>query len=206
VPDRTNFLLQSDPTGENPATGMISCATMLARAGARYLVVACNTAHAPAIFNPFCTAVYQSFPRLCIVNMLETCATYTKKVSGTMHIGLLATKGTHASRVYHHYFTKDEGFTLIEPSETEQEAVHQAIFHPKWGIKASMPVTPWAREAIMSAIAMLAGRGAQAVILGCTELPLAVKADDCSVPLLDPGLITARALIALVSPEQQGSV
>ncbi|MDR3334843.1 MAG: amino acid racemase [Treponema sp.] len=200
IPDRTAFLLGDEK--DNPAYGMVTCAKMLYDAGARYVSVACNTAHAGRIFTPFCTMV-ERFEGLTIVNMLETCVVYVKTRLQVHRIGLLATKGTYTSGVYHEYFREEEGFTLMEPAAAEQEAIHAAIYNETFGIKAhSAPVTVQAKIILQEAITALAGRGAEAVILGCTELPLAVSPSKGGLPLLDPGLLTARRLIELIAPEK----
>lgn len=199
IPDRTAFLL--DRNGENPAVGMAECARRLYAAGVRYAAVACNTAHAEAIFGPFTALVRESLPDMRIVNMLETCAEYVGESLRVQRLGLVATKGTHQSRVYHEYF-RGTG-TLIEPEPEAQEKIHAAIYHEDFGIKAhSQPVTAQAKEAIAAEIHRLIRRGAEAVILGCTELPLAVSAPEFPVPLLNPAFLTARRLIALTSPEK----
>ncbi|MDR0599621.1 MAG: amino acid racemase [Treponema sp.] len=201
IPDRTGYLLSG---GENPAQGLFESAAMLCRAGARCAVVACNTAHSERIFGPFRARAAESLPDLQMVNMLETCALHIKEESPRCtRIGLLATKGTHQSRVYHEYLREDEGFTLLEPEQPGREKIHEAIYNERFGIKAhSHPVKPQARNHIIYEIYRLVDRGAQAVILGCTELPLAVSAGDFSVPVIDPGELTARRLIALTAPEK----
>ena len=200
IPDRTEFLFSTTET-ENPALGMFESAKKLHAAGVSYAVVACNTAHSGRIFKPFCEAVQKSLPGLTIVNMLETCASHVKKSLNGKRIGLLATKGTHKSRVYYEYF--GDCFELIEPDEAGQEKVHEAIYSKEFGIKAfSQPVRSLARQAVTREISVLVGRGAQAVILGCTELPLAVQPEEVPVPAIDPGLIAARALVALAAPEK----
>ncbi|MCL2380906.1 MAG: amino acid racemase [Treponema sp.] len=200
IPDRTEFLFNSE-AAENPCMGMFESAKKLHAAGVSYAVVACNTAHSGRIFGPFCEMARDSLPGLTIINMLETCATHVRKNMGITRIGLLATLGTHRSGVYREYF--GGSFELIEPDAAGQKNVHEAIYSKEFGIKAfSQPVTPLARETIGGEIRKLASRGAQAIILGCTELPLAVQAGAVSVPVIDPGLIAARALVARAAPEK----
>ncbi|MDR1390468.1 MAG: amino acid racemase [Treponema sp.] len=199
INDRTEFLLNG---GENPAGGMFESARRLHKAGVEYAVVACNTAHSHPIFDPFSRMVRESLPGFTVVNMLETCAAFVKENLDITHIGLLATRGTYKSRVYHEYFKKEDGFVLIEPEEQGQGKIHEAVYSGQFGIKVHQPVKPQAKNSIIYEIYRLAERGAEAVILGCTELPLAVEARDFSLPILDPGLITARKLIALTAPEK----
>jgi aspartate racemase len=201
IPDRTEFLLKSGEE-ENPAFGMFESARRLYMAGVRIAAVACNTAHADRIFSPFCSMVKKSLSDMKIVNMLETCAAYAKE-SWINRLGLLATIGTHKSKVYHEYFRENDGFLLIEPDSAGQSSIHEAIYNEDFGIKAqSQKISSEAIERINHEIIALAEKGAEAIILGCTELPLAMQSLDCPVPLIDPGLITARRLIALTEPEK----
>jgi len=202
IPDRTGFLLRNEKEEENPAFGLFESARRLYSAGARIVAVACNTAHADRIFSLFCSMVRESLPDMKIVNMLETCAAYAKE-SQISRLGLLATIGTHKSRVYHEYFREEDGFQLIEPDSAGQGSIHEAIYSEDFGIKAqSQKISSEAIERINHEIIALTGRGAKAIILGCTELPLAAQSLNCSVPLIDPGLITARQLIAFTEPEK----
>ncbi|MCL1991878.1 MAG: amino acid racemase [Spirochaetes bacterium] len=203
VSDRTAFLLRNE--GENPAAGMFESARRLHLAGASYAAVACNTAHAKRIFEPFCEAVKKELSGLVIVNMLESCAEFIKKERGGLsRIGLLATVGTHQSGVYGEYFRKEDGFTLLEPDAAGKENIHEAIYNEGFGIKSfSQPVTERARALVSGEINRLAEKGAQAVILGCTELPLAIPPGaTSSIQLIDPGLIAARKLVSLAAPER----
>ena len=202
ITDRTDFLFSGGEV-ENPALGMFESAKKLYSAGVNYAVVACNTAHAGKIFTPFCQMVQASLPELTIINMLEICVRYVKENIAVKRIGLVATRGTHLSRVYHEYFGDE--FELLEPDEAGQENVHQAIYSKDFGIKAySQPVKQKAHENLRREIDKLIERGAQAVILGCTELPLALKAGDApaSVVIVNPAIIVARTLIALAAPEK----
>ena len=203
IPDRTGFLLQGKNEEENPAFGMFVSARRLHLAGVRIASVACNTAHAGHIFKPFCDKVKESLPDFEIVNMLESTALFVKEVLHINSLGLLATLGTHKSRVYHEYFKEDDGLHLIEPDENGQEKVHDAIYNKDYGIKAkSDQISSQAKGQICDEINKLIDRGAKGIILGCTELPLAVDPSDFSLPLIDPGLIAARRLIALTAPEK----
>jgi aspartate racemase len=209
IPDRTAFLLQGGE-GENPAYGMFESARLLHKAGVLYASVACNTAHSSRIFSPFCAMVKESLPGLQIVNMLETCAEYVKKSfhKEIINLGLLATIGTHKSRLYHEYFREEDNIRLIEPDGRDQEIIHQAIYSEEFGIKAhSMNVTPQAQDCVRREIYKLIDQGAEAIILGCTELPLAVpeacvQGDNFPAPIIDPAAVTARRLIELTAPEK----
>ena len=203
IPDGTVFLLEDKGEELNPAFGMFESARRLYLAGARIAAVACNTAHADRIFSPFLALVKEALPGLEIVNMLDTCALYVRESLRIKRLGLLATIGTHQSGVYREYFKGEDGFSLLEPDSSGQKNIHEAIYNEDFGIKAhSDGIEPRAKELITGEIHRLIERGAEAVILGCTELPLAVQSRDSPVPLVDPGLITARRLISLTAPEK----
>ena len=178
---------------------MFECARRLHLAGASHVIVACNTAHASEIFSEYSKMVEDRLDGLKIINMLKVCAESNRKFK---RIGLLATLGTHQSKVYHEYFD-DKNFELLEPCQKGQESVHEAIANESFGIKAhSHDIKPQAIDIISSEIVKLVDRGAEAVILGCTELPLAVKIEDFKVPIIDPALVAARKLVEMIAPEK----
>ncbi len=96
------------------------------------------------------------------------------------------------------------GISVILPDEVLQEEVHNATYDPKYGIKAqSNPVTKFAKQIILDAINYLKNEGAEAIILGCTEIPLAVTDKKMGETILiDPTFILARALIREVNPDK----
>jgi aspartate racemase len=146
----------------------------------------------------------ERLPGLEIVNMLETCVLHVKlNMPDVRRIGYLASQGTYASGVYYEYFRADDGFALMEPDERGRERVHEAIYSKEFGIKAhSSPVNAKARNILLYEAFKLEDRGAEAVILGCTEIPLAVNAGDFLSPVIDPGRLAARRLISLAAPEK----
>jgi aspartate racemase len=147
--------------------------------------------------------VKESLPGLKIVNMLETAALFVKESLNIKRLGLLATIGTHESRVYHEYFKAEEDFQLMEPDNSGREKIHEAIYSEEFGIKAhSQYIKPQAQALINAEIESLISKGAGAVILGCTELPLAVSNESFPVPVIDPALLAARRMIELTAPEK----
>ncbi|MDR1238669.1 MAG: amino acid racemase [Treponema sp.] len=200
IPDRTKYLLDEEPV--NPADGLFESAKILYAAGARHAAVVCNTAHSDRIFKPFCGMVADSLPGMVIINMLSSCADFIKEKHPEIRtLGLLATKGTYKSRVYKEYFKSVEGFTLLEPELPGQDRISDAIYSLDYGIKAhSDPVQAKACNILLYEGFRLLDRGAQGLILGCTELPLAVDPTDFSTPVFNPGLLAARELIRLTAP------
>ncbi|MDR2784660.1 MAG: amino acid racemase [Treponema sp.] len=200
IPDRTKYLLDEEP--ENPSGGLFESAKILYAAGARHAAVVCNTAHSDRIFMPFCDMVKETMPDMVIVSMLRSCADFVKKKYPEIRtLGLLATKGTYKSRVYAEYFKTTEGFTLFEPEIPGQNRIDEAIYSIDFGIKAhSDPVQVKARNILLYEGFRLLDRGAQGLILGCTELPLAMNPADFYAPVFNPGLLCARELIRLTAP------
>lgn len=200
IPDRSEYLLHG---GVNPAIGIISCFEKLARMGATVVAIPCNTAHAPAIFGEVATWAEKHFPEVLFLNMIEeTCNHLALKFPNGGEIGLLATLGTHAVGIYRQYFAKYPLLQLLEPDEQGKISVHEAIYHHAYGIKAVSPVTKQAREVLLREASKIVDKGAQALILGCTELPLAIQEGMLACSLIDPTNILARAAIRETAPEK----
>lgn len=203
IEDRTAFLLgQSD---RNPAHSMFRVLQKLSAAGATVAGIPCNTAHAPKIFDLVRREVHQHLPSLKLLHMIEETATFIKEqYPRRKRLGLLGTTGTVRSEVYQQVLSRD-GYEVIVPDEkTQSDNVHASIYDPSYGIKAfSNPVTERARKQLLEAVQRLKRQGAEAIILGCTEIPLALPESKWEgVPLIDPTLILARALIREARPHK----
>jgi aspartate racemase len=190
IPDRTEHLVGDGP---DPTVALYAAAKRLEAADADLIAIPCNTAHA------FVERI-QPYLAIPIVNMLhETVRHAAARFGASAPVGLLATDGTIASRVYHDA-ARAAGLRLLTPDAAHQARVMEAIYGPA-GVKAGH-TTGDCRDALMAAIAHLAGRGAAAVILGCTELPLIQPADEAlvvggrRVAVLDPTDLLARACVA----------
>lgn len=204
IPDRTGFLLEG--CGGNPAPHIAAAVRTLEGAGASVAGIPCNTAHAPAIFNVVLQDLAGSGSRIRLLSLItETIAFLgAQRSAGRTRLGVLSTTGTLRTQVYSQALVA-AGFSVIEPLEdVQRDLVQRAIYDPEYGIKArSNPVTGQAREAVLSAIRHLANRGAQAIVLGCTELPLAVGETAVhGVPVIDPAVALARALIRETHPDK----
>ena len=216
VKDRTEFLLGR--VAENPADGMARTIGMAVSGlcGHDAVVgVPCNTFHAPAIFRPFTVQLAKMAEAagvsLKVLHMLEeTMALLKLVVSGSERneagipgpatIGVMSTTGTRLSGVYD-ILLADAGFVPLYVDEVEQAILHAAIYDPAWGIKATGQPGVRATTTLQSLASKLADRGAAAIILGCTELPLALtESSICGIPLVDPVLALARAMIREAAP------
>lgn len=202
IPDRTKFLLGEET--KNPGEILAGLVMSLEKAGCGVAGIPCNTAHAPAIFDVIKERLQQRGSGIQLLHMLEEVVGFLKAEHPTFRrIGVLSTTGTWKTEVYVKLL-QESGLTAVVPDEALQAQVHDAIYNEKYGIKAqSAPVKDMARQCILYAITELASRGAEAVILGCTELPLAVPEREYrGIPLINPSLILAQALIRAAAPEK----
>jgi len=152
----------------------------------KFIVIPCNTAH-------YWFDDLQNKINIPIINMPKEVFKFTKKkCKKSSKVGLLATEGTLKTGVYKKYFEKD--YQLIEPSQKIQKlSVNKAIKLVKMGnVKA-------AAKAIKPAIDSLIKMKCKKIILGCTELPIAIfafksfKNVKSSKVFLDPNLILAHS-------------
>ncbi|MDA9725328.1 amino acid racemase [Candidatus Pelagibacter sp.] len=152
----------------------------------KFIVIPCNTAH-------YWFEDLQNKINIPIINMPKEVFKVTKKkCKKNSKVGLLATEGTLKTGVYKKFFDKD--YRLIEPSQKIQKlSVNKSIRLVKMGnVKA-------AAKAIKPAIDSLIKMNCKKIILGCTELPIAIfafksfKNVKSSKIFLDPNLILAHS-------------
>ncbi|AMP00881.1 aspartate racemase family protein [Collimonas arenae] len=110
---------------------------------------------------------------------------------GARTVGLLGTGFTMTQPFLRERLAGRYGLTVLVPSPTEREAVHQIIYDELCvGV-----VRDSSRKVYQQVIASLAERGAEAVILGCTEISLLVKPQDSALPLIDTTALHAQAAV-----------
>lgn len=172
IPDRTDFVLGTSSADPGPV--LARDARRLEAFGVRFLVMPCNTAHyftqqvLDAISTPF----------VSIIDV--TVAAARERVPGLARVGLLATAGTVASRVYDDAFGA-AGVDVVVPDEDDQTIVNTVIYDQ---VKAGRPADP---DALRAVAGRLVERGASVVVLGCTELSVAAVDHDLldEAPFLD---------------------
>ena len=82
-----------------------------------------------------------------------------------------------------------------------QDHLHQAIYDRAYGIKATVPASDRARQEMIQCVRALQDLGAKAVLLGCSEIPLALPESSFEgIPIINPIDILARALIRFADP------
>jgi aspartate racemase len=142
---------------------------------------------------------------LPVLSLIEETLAAVKKMKPVPRtIGLIATTGTVRSGIFARAF-EAAGIAVIVPSVRDQKKVMSAIYG-KNGVKAGFTKGP-AREAVLEIAGGLVRRGAQAILAGCTEVPLVLRASDLHVPLVEPMVIGARAAIlrAGACPKRKGT-
>ena len=196
IEDRTEFLIGRSQ--KNPARSIANVVLQLEKLGATVAGIPCNTAHAPLIFNKITQRLRKARCRTKLLNLIEETASYVGSMRAKpRRIGVLSTTGSMKTGLYSNAL-KEYGLDIVELDENSQaNLVQEAIYNSSYGIKSqSNPVTDRARQLVMEALQLLKENGADVIILGCTELPLAVdQLEFAGLPLVDPAVIFARSLI-----------
>jgi aspartate racemase len=180
IPDRTKAIAG---TGESPLSFLIGSARLLENGGAGIIAMPCNTAHH---YLPEMRQVV-SIP---ILNMIEETSRMLCRLQPEARaVGLLAAIGTVRSGVYHDVLSQ-AGIELLVPNESDQAKIHDAIAQVKGGVHNRAT-----QETFESIGRRLIESGATAVILGCTEVPLAFNPHTVDYPTLNPTRILAQAAV-----------
>jgi len=119
----------------------------------------------------------------------ETAKETQKKNSSIKKVGLLASIGTYKTEIYHQHFRK-YNIEVISPEEKDKEKVMKVIYAVKAG-----NLSEEVKKNIISIAQKLIDKGAEAIIAGCTEIPLILKEGDVPVPIIDPTQALAEAAI-----------
>ena len=156
----------------------------LERAGASFIAIPCNTVH-------YYHADMQRAVRIPVLNMItETADAVQREHPRAKTIGLLATSGTVRSKLYENEFTQ-RGLKVLLPRETTQQCcVMDAVYSIKSGGSKQTQATLLAKAA-----EELIARGAEVIVLGCTEIPLAFDVKRSRVPVVNATQVLARAAI-----------
>lgn len=203
IGDRTEYL--TGKIKENPAFAIAEVIYKLKNAGAVVVGIPCNTAHAPQIFDVIKSALKKNSVEITVLNMIEETAFFVKaNYPDIRKVGVLSTTGTFRSEIYKVELEAIGCEVLVPSREMQEKLIHPAIYDKIFGIKTiSNPVHPQARENLFQGLSFLKKQGAQAVVLGCTELPLAIpEREAMGMTMIDPTTVLARALINTVNPEK----
>jgi len=154
----------------------------LEKAGADAVVLCANTAHIVA------EKVEQSVS-IPLIHIVDATAREIRR-EGLQKVALLGTGFTMENDFYHKRLARHEIETMT-PDREDREFIHRSIFEEL----AKNVFTAETKRKYLEIIENLKERGAEGVIFGCTEIPMLLKPEDCSIPSFDTTLIHARAAV-----------
>lgn len=173
--------LQRKGDWEAAGLALANAARLLEAAGASFLVLCTNTMHKVAHHIEAAVAIR-------LLHIADPTAAEVKE-SGRSVVGLLGTRFTMEQGFYKERLRERHGLQVKVPAIQDREIIHRIIYEELClGI-----VKPESRVEYRRIMQDLASHGAQAIILGCTEISLLVNAQDSPVPLFDTTAIHARA-------------
>lgn len=206
IGDRTAYLSGDDvPSPPGGMAQTMKIASLAAKAARKDAVagVPCNTFHAPVIWNEFMALLEAGYvDNIKMIHMLDETLRYIQAVApGAKTLGLMSTTGTRSVGVYPQLL-EPEGYTVLQVPDEVQAELHDSIYNKDYGIKAkSFPVTSRAQGNFERYAQILVNQGAEILLLGCTEIPLAIPGILFrGVPLIDPMQALARALVKGANP------
>ena len=186
VPDRTAAIVAN---GRSPVPVMAEGCQALEKAGADFIIIPCVSAH-------FFIDDIQHQANLPILSIFDAVAdTIARDYPQVNTVGLLGTSGTVQGGLFQKRLTQEKIKTQV-PDETAQSGIMAAIYD----IKSTAPTRTRldiTADLVAAADSLIAIQpdGAQAIIAGCTEIPLALDQQHLSVPYFDSLTILARAAI-----------
>ncbi|MCK5222369.1 MAG: aspartate/glutamate racemase family protein [Candidatus Aminicenantes bacterium] len=158
-------------------------ARQIESSGADFLVICTNTIH------KFADHIQNSLS-IPLLNIIDATAEKIKE-RGFKTIGLLGTRFTMQEDFYKGRLLEKHGINSVIPTEEERKTIHKIIMDElSIGV-----INDSSRKKYLEIINNLSEKGAEGVILGCTEIPLLVKSEDCDIPLFDTTTIHARAAV-----------
>ena len=163
---------------------LIEAAKGVERAGADFVLICTNTMHKVA------DAIQENIS-IPILHIADATAEMLK-ADGVSKVGLLGTRFTMEQDFYKQRLTDKHGIEVVVPEAEEREAVHSVIYNELCKGLIKEP----SRHRYLEIIDDLYKSGAQAVILGCTEIALLVKQTDTAVKLYDTTAIHADSAVS----------
>ncbi|HBD19038.1 MAG TPA: aspartate racemase [Arenimonas sp.] len=156
----------------------------LRAAGAEALVLCTNTMHKVA-------ADIEAISGLPLLHIADPTAAAIR-AAGLARIGLLGTRFTMEGEFYRRRLEEKHGLEVLVPDDGDRELVHRVIYDELCRGR----IEDASRAAYLAVIDRLAARGAQGIVLGCTEIGLLVSPADTALPLFDTTALHARGAVA----------
>lgn len=158
-------------------------AVKLEQAGADIILVCANTMH-------LCADAIKEKTGIPLLHIAEVCGEeITKK--GCKKVLLLGTKYTMELDFYKDILKNHYGIEVVIPAADDREIVHEVIYTEL----AKGIISEDSKKQYLEIIKKSEAEGVEAVILGCTEIPLLIQQDDCDIPVIDTTAIHAKAAV-----------
>jgi aspartate racemase len=162
---------------------LIAAARTLERAGSDLILLCTNTMHKAA-------DDIQASVRIPFLHIVDAAAE-SIKAQGLTTVGLLGTRFTMEEDFYVGRLTQHHGLRVLIPEAVEREMIHRVIFDEL----CLGDVRAASQAQYLAVIDRLIERGAQGIILGCTEIGMLIQPDDCRVPIFDTTRLHAKAAV-----------
>jgi len=181
IPDRTQFILGK---GDNPLPYLLKSAKLLENAGADAICMPCNTAH-------FFVEDIRKNINVPFISIVESVLKDIKEnYTNVERIGLLASEGTIAGKVYHRIFEK-EGYTIVVPEKNIQKKIMDVIYSVKAGkIKEKVK--------LMQECIDKTSNKADILVAACTEIPILIPHIESKIPVIDATISLAKSVVEFV--------
>ena len=164
---------------------MIDAAVRLERGGADFVLICANTLHKVA-------AEVEANINIPILHIADTTAEGIKAMS-ISKVGLLGTRFTMEEDFYKNRLMEHHSIETIIPEPEDVEIVHEIIFKEL----VFGTIKGKSREVYLKVIEKLASKGAEGIVLGCTEIPLLISSEHCKLPVFDTTCLHAEKAVKL---------
>ncbi|KUR76998.1 aspartate/glutamate racemase family protein [Novosphingobium sp. FSW06-99] len=162
---------------------MVDAARRLEEAGADTLLICSNTMHQ-------CASAIEAQTAIPLLHIIDPTA-QAIRAAGLTRIGLIGTRFTMERDFYKGRLADHHGLDVIVPDAEDRAEVHRVIYQEL----VAGRIESSSREAYRGIIGRLVARGAQAIVLGCTEIMLLIGAEDSPVPLFDTTVLHAGGAV-----------
>ncbi|MEM3399614.1 MAG: amino acid racemase [Candidatus Micrarchaeia archaeon] len=198
TPDQTLAIQGKAPS---PVPYLLDSIRLLNRLGADFVIVPCNTAH---YFMPevMARAEHEGL-KTEFISMIDEAARATRD-AGAKKVGILATTGTISTGLYQRAL-EEYGITALVPSPDSQEKLVMESIYGEGGIKAGFTHGK-PRELMQRAASELVEKGAEALLLACTEIPLVITEKEISFAGKTAMIIDASQVLAEAALRRRGRI
>ncbi|HBH11570.1 MAG TPA: aspartate racemase [Clostridiales bacterium] len=185
VPDRVSSIEKGDNA---PVKYLKEMAMNLINCKADVLVIACITAH------HYITVLQRSVD-IPIMNSISMVSQFIKiNYPQIKKVGLLATDATLITKLYHKSLNK-QGIHVISPEANDQKILMECLR----AVKTEQTSISELREKVLRIVLNLQTQGVDAIVAGCTEVPLLLNMDDFSVPFIDTTDVVAKTVVRVAT-------